>query len=184
MSNGDNGRNSKAERTLRNRVARAIFSSAETMGISDRDMIEGLTEQVIERLDRVPTLPGMEHLAPEIRRPVPETEIRSIARSILAERGPETFLPVVEKEEQSMATPPIVKMKTSKRERSRADISPNARAVLERRYLVKDKQGQVVETAEDMFRRVAHHIAAADLIYDPKADVVVPGVGGEPEAVG
>ena len=100
MSSGSSiCKNSKVERSLRNRVARAIFASAESMGISDREMIEGLADQVMERLDHVPTLPGLEHLAPEIRRPVHETEIRSIARSILAERGPEAFLPLVEKEE-------------------------------------------------------------------------------------
>ena len=169
MSSGNIGKNSKVERSLRNRVARAIFASAESMGISDREMIEGLADQVMGRLDRVPTLPGMEHPAPEIRRPVQETEIRSIARSILAERGPEAFLPLVEKEER----PPTAKtkVKSKKIEEFKAEISPNARAVLERRYLVKDNKGQVIESAEDMFRRVAHHIAAADSLYNPKADI-------------
>ena len=32
-------------------------------------------------------------------------------------------------------------------------------------------KGQVIESAEDMFRRVAHHIAAADSLYNPKADI-------------
>ena len=154
---------------MRNRVARAIFASAESMGISDREMVEGLADQVMERLDRVPTLPGLEHLAPEIRRPVHETEIRSIARSILAEKGPETFLPLVEKEERP--TTPETKVRSRKTEKSQAEISPNARAVLERRYLVKDNKGRVIESAEDMFRRVAHHIAAADSLYNPKADI-------------
>ncbi|UCC61394.1 MAG: vitamin B12-dependent ribonucleotide reductase [Dehalococcoidia bacterium] len=134
-------------------------------------MIEGLADQVIERLDRVPTLPGMEHLAPEIIRPVPETEIRSIAKDILAERGPEVYLPIVEKEEPAPTVTTRTRARGRKKERIRADISPNARAVLERRYLVKDKKGQVIETAEDMFRRVAQHVAAADTLYDPEADV-------------
>ncbi|MEE8373647.1 MAG: vitamin B12-dependent ribonucleotide reductase, partial [Dehalococcoidia bacterium] len=43
--------------------------------------------------------------------------------------------------------------------------------VLERRYLVKNKKGQVIESIEDFFRRVAHHIASAELLYDPGADV-------------
>ncbi len=58
----DNGKNSKAERLLRNRIARTIFTYAESMGISDREVIEQLTDQVIERLEHVPALPGMEHL--------------------------------------------------------------------------------------------------------------------------
>ncbi|TRZ50765.1 MAG: adenosylcobalamin-dependent ribonucleoside-diphosphate reductase, partial [Dehalococcoidia bacterium] len=50
------------------------------------------------------------------------------------------------------------------------NLTENALRVLERRYLKKDKQGQVIETVEEMFRRVAQAIASAELIYDPKAD--------------
>ncbi len=45
------------------------------------------------------------------------------------------------------------------------NISENCLKVLERRYLKKDKNGKIVETPEQMFRRVAHHIAEADKIY-------------------
>jgi len=170
MSNG-NGKNNKAERNLRNKVARAIFASAESMGISNREMVEGLADQVIERLEPVPALPGMEHLAPQIRRPVRETEIMTIARSILAERGPEAFLPIDEATEPPPEAAPEIKAKKKKGEKVKVDISPNARAVLERRYLVKDNKGRVVESPEDMFRRVARHIASADSLYNPEADV-------------
>lgn len=50
-------------------------------------------------------------------------------------------------------------------------ISPNARTVLERRYLVRNDKGEVVETVEELFHRVAHAIAAPDALYDKKADV-------------
>lgn len=51
------------------------------------------------------------------------------------------------------------------------EFSPNALTVLEKRYLKKDEKGHVIETPEELFRRVAHNIASADLIYDPEADV-------------
>jgi ribonucleoside-diphosphate reductase alpha chain len=51
------------------------------------------------------------------------------------------------------------------------NLTENARQVLEKRYLKKDKQGKVIETPEEMFRRVARAIATAELIYNPKADV-------------
>ena len=51
------------------------------------------------------------------------------------------------------------------------DISSNARTVLERRYLSKDPGGAVVETPEQMFTRVARHIAKAEKFYDEAADI-------------
>ncbi|OGO06558.1 MAG: ribonucleoside-diphosphate reductase, adenosylcobalamin-dependent [Chloroflexi bacterium RBG_13_56_8b] len=51
------------------------------------------------------------------------------------------------------------------------NLSENALRVLEKRYLKKDKQGKVVETPEEMWHRVAEAIAAAELIYNPKADI-------------
>jgi ribonucleoside-diphosphate reductase alpha chain len=50
-------------------------------------------------------------------------------------------------------------------------LTPNARIVLERRYLKKDQEGRVIEKPEDMFRRVARVVAAADALYG-KADQV------------
>lgn len=44
-------------------------------------------------------------------------------------------------------------------------LCDNARAVLARRYLRKDDQGNPVETPADMFRRVARHVAQAEKAY-------------------
>ncbi|MCM2359522.1 MAG: vitamin B12-dependent ribonucleotide reductase [Geobacteraceae bacterium] len=49
-------------------------------------------------------------------------------------------------------------------------LSKNARTVLEKRYLKRDKDGNILENPVDMFRRVAETIAAADKSYDKKAD--------------
>ena len=51
-------------------------------------------------------------------------------------------------------------------------ISENAKAVLERRYLARDEQGNPTETVDGLFRRVANAIAEGDRHFDPKADVV------------
>jgi ribonucleoside-diphosphate reductase alpha chain len=44
-------------------------------------------------------------------------------------------------------------------------LTDNARTVLERRYLKKDMDGKLTESPQDMFRRVAHHIAQAEKNY-------------------
>jgi ribonucleoside-diphosphate reductase alpha chain len=50
-------------------------------------------------------------------------------------------------------------------------LTPNAQTVLAYRYLRKDEQGQVVETPEEMFKRVARVIAAVDQRYNPHLDI-------------
>ncbi len=50
-------------------------------------------------------------------------------------------------------------------------LSQNATAVLERRYLKRDEQGNLTETVEQLFERVAHAVAQADLLYDKSCDI-------------
>ncbi len=49
--------------------------------------------------------------------------------------------------------------------KTKLDLTDNARTVLEKRYLQKNADGEVIETEEEMFRRVARDIAAADEQY-------------------
>lgn len=57
------------------------------------------------------------------------------------------------------------------KKRDKLDLSPNALLVLERRYLKKNENGEVIETPVQMFSRVAHNVAQADLFYNPEADI-------------
>ena len=45
------------------------------------------------------------------------------------------------------------------------ELTDNARAVLKRRYQAKDREGNVIEEPDQMFRRVAHNLAQADRNY-------------------
>ena len=51
------------------------------------------------------------------------------------------------------------------------NLSMNAVTVLERRYLLKDQEGNPLETPVDMFRRVAKAVASVEREFDPKANV-------------
>jgi len=149
-------------------IAKAIFAAAESMGMADRHQIEQLTSQVIERLEQPQPLPGMEHLVPKHRqkkkRLIQVSDIQTKVKEILATE--EQF----EREEvQPKMETTIIKPKVQLT--GGINLTENALRVLEKRYLQKDKQGQVIETPNEMFRRVAQAIASAELIYDPKADV-------------
>jgi ribonucleoside-diphosphate reductase alpha chain len=187
----------------RNQIARAIFKIAESMGMADRKRVERLTSQVIERLEQTPSLmsreivaqplPGMEELVIKPRRTsrlLNDNEIEALVKEILEVEEPpkpkaeETPEPKAEKPPKKAEEPPkreevkpqmetttVVQPQTPTS--SGINISENALRVLEKRYLKKDKEGKAVETPEEMFRRVAAAIAAAELNYDPKAEVKV-----------
>lgn len=53
-----------------------------------------------------------------------------------------------------------------------AEISENAEVILEKRYLLRDTKGKIVENAQGMFRRVAHAIAKGDTLYGANPDRV------------
>ncbi|RLB06562.1 MAG: hypothetical protein DRG50_05325, partial [Deltaproteobacteria bacterium] len=51
------------------------------------------------------------------------------------------------------------------------NLTPNALRILRARYLKKDPEGHVVETPQEMFQRVAHHVASAEAVFDPDVKV-------------
>jgi len=136
----------------RDRVARAVFAAAESMGISDRKLLEKFAEQVSQRLGVAQPFPGMEEFVPlQTKQPVSPSQIQALVKEILTadEFSPQARSQVI----------------------SGIKLSDNALRVLERRYLTKDGEGRVIETPQELFRRVARHIASAELTYNPKADV-------------
>ena len=65
--------------------------------------------------------------------------------------------------EYGLAKPSPVKLEKSIFvKKQELELSDNARTVLKRRYLRKDEGGRVIETPEEMFRRVSRHISLAE----------------------
>jgi len=158
----------------RSQVARIVFSNAESMGIRDRKLVEKLTTQVIERLEKsrteyLPTLPGMEEMVAkrsrQQQRLPTEAEIEAMVMEVLNQEKP------VPEEEVKTSMETEAEVKPQKETTSGTDLTDTALHVLERRYLVKDKQGKVVEKPGELFRRVAHAIARAELVYSPEVDI-------------
>ena len=137
----------------RNDVARAVFAAAESIGVTDRKLLEKLTEQVGERLELAQPLPGMEEfVSPRAKYLVSPSQVEAMVKEALT--ADEFFSP--------QANVQVV---------SGIELSQNALRVLEKRYLIKDGTDKVIEAPRELFRRVARHIASAELIYDLKADI-------------
>ncbi|HEY32372.1 MAG TPA: vitamin B12-dependent ribonucleotide reductase [Dehalococcoidia bacterium] len=162
-------------------IARATFAAAESMGISDRNRIEQLTRQVIERLEQRRTVirrgnmgpaqpfPGMEDLLPKSFRQqkhlTSESEILALVKEFLDAGEP------AQTEEVNSTVKVIKNVDIGRSPVSGIELSENALRVLEKRYLSKDREGNVIEKPEELFRRVARAIASAEANYGSDADV-------------
>jgi len=136
----------------RDKVARAVFAAAESMGITDRNMLESFTGQVMQRLEAIRPLPGMEEfVSPRRKYPISSSQLQAIVSEVLTadEFSPQASIQVI----------------------SGIELSENSLRVLEKRYLKKNEEGEVIETPQELFCRVAKHIASAELLYDTEADV-------------
>ncbi len=198
MSATGGSRSPRTNQLTGTQIARATFAAAEKMGISDRTRIEQLTRQVIQRLEEKRTrivpgnlgpvrpLPGMEDLMPpsfhEDKHLTSRSEILELVKEFLDAEEIEQLEAEQSPAAQPQEVAPTVSIENKAEPTSSAGTEPaasaatlnlteNAQRVLQRRYLRKDKTGQVVETAEEMFHRVAHAIAAAEAQYDDKADL-------------
>ncbi len=181
MGTGNQSNRRQSPPVNRSQIARIVFSNAEAMGIRDRKLVERLTTQVIERLEKVqaglvPTLPGMEDLVEKRsrrqQRLPTEAEIEAMVQEVLnAEKPPQEEEKPVQEEEVTAKMETMTETKQGKETESAGDLTDTALRVLEKRYLKKDNEGQVVEKPDELFRRVAQAIAQAELIYNPEADV-------------
>lgn len=192
MNKDEQSENKHLTELNRTEILRAVVADAESMGLRDKDKIEQLTSRVIQRLEQPQPLPGMEDLVPKsrLRRRLSPTrsEIQAIVQEILATGEPVKIdetqtqvreisasepkeLPISRKKETKPMPEQITKVKPKVKTVAGMNLTENALRVLEKRYLRKDKQGQVIETPEEMFHRVAKAIASAELIYDPSVDI-------------
>ncbi len=191
MSEGEKSKNKRLTELNRTEILKAVVADAESMGLRDKDKIEQLTSRVIERLEHPQPLPGMEELVSPARRAprrVPSrAEIQAIVKEIMEADDdkpkstirPETTgmkekenkePPVTENKEVEPMAEQITRAETKIQSPEGLELTENALRVLERRYLQKDKEGRVIETPAELFRRVAKAIASAETGYDSPAD--------------
>ncbi len=133
-----------------NNVARAVFSAAESVGVTDRELLEQITDKVSQQLGAARPFPGMEELVPS--RPAPG----GVAKPA---KGRPVAAPI-----KVVSSPPPASAAPG------LSLTDNALTVLKRRYLTKGSDGAPIETPEELFRRVARHVAHAEVLFNPEAD--------------
>ncbi len=163
---------------MRNYVAKTVFTYMQTLGLADRHQQEDLTEQVILRLEKSMSLeehtktkkvertfPGMENLVASLApQPPGKEQIESVVNELLAEKAGSKAS--VESPPVTPSAAPVIAPAASE-----LKLTENALIVLEKRYLQKDGQGNVIETPEELFHRVSSYIASAELVFDKSARI-------------
>lgn len=181
--------------SIRNYIAKVVFTYTQTMGLTDRQELEELTDQVISRLEKgmspeeqtkskkivEPALPGMEHLiASAPPQPPTREEIESTINKLLAEKTSVKHHANISDQVSPRIEPHADKQfvidqkkdnpNTTAASPTELNLTQNAITVLKKRYLKKDSLGKVIETPEELFRRVSEYIASAEAIFDKNAN--------------
>jgi len=136
----------------RNRITNAIYKAIKAVKFGDRELAEKLSDQVVRIVN--------ERFAGKI----PSVEdVQDIVEEVLVKNGyfqlAKAYILYRQKRTELRETKWLLGVTDDLK------LSLNAVRLLERRYLIKDEFGRVVETPSEMFRRVAKAIASADKMY-------------------
>ncbi len=141
------------------KITQAIFNAARSIGGSDRTKAQELSNKVIElikeRFDgNVPDVEQVQDIVEKVL--IIEDHVKTAKAYIIYRQK--------HKEIRAAKTAVMGKAVQTK-------LSVNALKVLKERYLIKDLNGNIIETPDELFRRIAKNIAKADKNYDKKADL-------------
>lgn len=138
----------------RDKIAEAIWKAAQSVGGKDRTIAEEISieiEKLLNILFKGKSNPTVEQVQDLVENMLIERKHAKTAKAYILYRQKQTEIRDRQK---------AIMGKTTK-----LPLSLNALQVLERRYLLRDKEGRITESPEDMFRRVAHNIALAEKNY-------------------
>ncbi len=143
------------------KIGNAIYKAAREVGIQDDRLAGDITERVVMILEKrfnggiVPTVEQVQDIVEEALIILGQIKI---AKAYILYR----------EERKGLREAKAIILDGAEDE---LKLTLNATKVLERRYLLKDEEGKVIETPKQMFERVAKAIAKADAKYGSAADV-------------
>jgi ribonucleoside-diphosphate reductase alpha chain len=145
----------------KSKITNAIFKAAVAVGGEDRETAEKLADKVVEIVNEnfAGGIPTVEDVQDTVEKVLIENGHAKTAKAYILYRQKRAILRELKAE---LLNVPVDEVDNK--------LTVNAVKVLERRYLKKDKNGNVIETPKQMFRRVAKAIALADMFYDKNVD--------------
>lgn len=136
------------------KIINAIFKAAQSVGGSDRKEAERVADKAIEFINakfKDDYVPSVEETQDIVEKALIDIGHATTAKSYILYRHRKT----VEREAKR-----VLGVKDDLK------LPLNSIQVLERRYLLKDDEGKVIETPSQLFTRVAHFIASNEKSYD------------------
>jgi ribonucleoside-diphosphate reductase alpha chain len=134
------------------KITQAIFKAAKAVGGEDYELAKKLAEQVMQKVEE------------KFPKETPSVEdIQDIVEKVLIENGHAATAKayILYRKEREEAR----KAKEMLGVRDELKLPVNTIKVLKARYLLKDEEGNVIESTAELFRRVAQHVALVDILY-------------------
>ena len=141
------------------KIVGAIFSAAQSVGGKDIKLAEELAEKVIRVL---------ENRASKQRNYIPTVEeVQDVVEKVLIDNGHALTAKhyIIYRQERMKIRDEAKRILGGRFTRMYKDLSLNALRVLAGRYLIQDNDGNVLESPEEMFERVARALANVEKKY-------------------
>ena len=139
------------------KIEQAIYKALEATQRGDRELATSLAAKTVSRLELEfgGTIPGVEDIQDIVEQVLMESGYPEVAKAYILYRQRRAEVRQLKK---------VIGVQDDLK------LSVNAIKVLERRYLLRDEDGKIIETPRQLFRRVAQAIAGIESKFEPNAD--------------
>jgi ribonucleoside-diphosphate reductase alpha chain len=140
------------------KITNAILKAFNATKMKDGEVAKKLTEEVVEMVAKKfeGRIPGVENVQDVVEEVLIKNGYAEVAKAYILYR---------QRRAEARAAKALFGVADDLK------LTVNAIRVLQRRYLLRDEQGDIIETPSQMFRRVAEAVVEADKLYEKGADI-------------
>lgn len=146
-------RDGSLQKFIPEKIERAIYRALEASGRDDTKLAKKLAREVIGKISV--QIPEVEYIQDIVEKVLMENGYPEVARLYIVYR---------EKRKQIRESKKILGVE------DRLKLSVNATHILKKRYLLKNEKGEIIETPEKMFERVAKSVAESEREYGESSE--------------